>query len=203
MACDGYNNGSVFNVSVVGRWNNVSDIINSYQMYLVNGGPLDIDDVSESLRDVFDQLYDYVKLFCNVVTVWSGIKIAELDGDCATGLVAFASPITGSLSNDPTPSGVAALASFPTGIKRRVLRKYFGGLDESIIGPSGNISTAGTGLVQDAVDFLLTDMVGVGITWRYVYRSTIDGVPTNVFPRSGKANSIPAYQRRRRLGTGN
>lgn len=203
MACDNYSNGSVFDVAVQGKWNNVSQTINTYQMLLISGGVTDIDTVSASLEEYFRVAYTIVKAICNAVQVFEGIKIAELDGDCATGLVPFdGGSLVGDLVNDPIPSGVAALISFPTGVKRVVLRKYIPGLDESVIGPSGNVGTASQNVVASFGDHLRSQLTYGGLTWRMAWRSP--KLPSqNLLPIGQKVSAIPAYQRRRRAGTGN
>ena len=199
MACE-LANGGIVQVTVHGRFNNAADVNNVYQVQLIDGGPLTLNEVGEGLADWFEVLYDYVKLFCNALVTWQGISAQHLNGNCVTGLHTFTSPIVGSLTNDVVPPGVAALMSFQTGIARVVGRKYFGVLDESVIGATGGLTGTFTAQAANIGAHLTQDTLVSGLTWQAGHFSpkTLEWQPFTGYTYS----TNPAYQRRRRVGSG-
>jgi hypothetical protein len=199
MACD-LSNGGVVRASVYGKWNLVSDLVNSYQFQLVSGGPVSLSQEISDLRTLLEDLYDLVKEFCNVVSVFQGFHAEHLNGNCGTGNVPFTAPIQGALTGDAIPPGVAALISFPTGVRRVVMRKYFGGLDSGVLDADGEIEATAYGDFNAVISYLMSPIVVGARTWRFGYQSP----KTSTFevPFTNVLHTTPAYQRRRRPGTG-
>jgi len=196
MATCDINVGAVVQATVVGNFNGVSDVQNSFQFRYAAGDPLTLGEMGTVLVEIVEDIYTLVKAVCNVLQVWEGITASHLNGNCSTGFLPFDSPIVGALATQPTPPGVAVLYSFPTGFKRVVPRKYFGALDESAISASGNIS-AGFSTELDALrDHMLGDLTTATTTWHYGYYSP--KLSEFVRPIAGKWSTYPAYQTRRK-----
>lgn len=200
--CENFGIGKVWKVDVLGSISGVAETVQTY--HLRYDGILVPHTLAQAITDVadwVDDLYALVKLFCNAVTTWDKYKVSGLGEVCVSGEVGIATPIVGSLTNDPVPSGVAGLISFSTNFKRVGLRKYFGALDEGSIGGSGNIGSSTTSDMVDVKDFLLAQYTaGSGRRYTYGYQSPAIG--GFVAPNGGIVRQIPAYQRRRRQGVG-
>lgn len=195
-----YNTGAQFRITAEGDASNAGDLANVYEYYMGTGTGVSGADVLDDLVDIFTALYVLISAFTNAVAVWRGIRVTELDGSNATGLLPFVGgDITGQLTNDPIPTGVALLMSFPTGIKRVVPRKFFGVLDTSLLGASGNFGSAPTTAMTNTAAFLVTPQVETQ-TWYYSHK--VKGVGPTVFPDSAVISLVPAYQRRRKLNVG-
>lgn len=195
-----YQQGAQFRATVVGDASSAGDIINVYEYQMNNGSNVSGATVLTDLEVILRGLYTLVALINNAVTVWRGFRVEELDGSNATGLLPFVGgDITGALTNDPVPSGVSALILFPTGVKRVLLKKYFGVLDESEIGPSGNIPTATLNDLGDIAAYLLA-VQSFNQDWSYGFKSPKTG--TFLIPDESTVSAIPAYQRRRKFRVG-
>lgn len=192
--------GHIFAVNVKGRWNAAADVVNSFQIEYVDGGTISAATLYNDLGNWTGALLDLVKLFCNALMVWEKYNVAHLDGNCGSGDLAISPTIPGSLENDLVPGGVAALSSFPTGVRRVVPRKYWAGLDSSMIGAGGYLTPTAQGLVEDVNDFLMTPYVTGTQTYRYGYFSP--KTTSWLIPNTAAVSNVPAYQRRRRVGTG-
>lgn len=196
----GFDNGGILVVQAEGTFNGLSKVINSYQLLLTDGGPVTYEDWRDDIRDWGDALYTLVKAVCNVLMVFEGVRGEFTQGVCSSGFIPFVTPLTGELLGDPVPSGVAALISFPTGVSRVVPRKYFGVLDAGVIDTNGNLADTTFGDFNAIGAYLRDPQTINGRTWQYGYLSP----KTSSFevPFSAVLSQTPAYQRRRRVGTG-
>lgn len=107
----------------------------------------------------------------------------------------------GGSSSEPLPSGVAALVSFSTSTLKRRGRKYIGGLTESLV-TGGTLSSS---FMTDLAAFAgeaTNPFAGMalGAIWTPVIFSVIGNTYTTI--SAAVVRSVPAYQRRRRPGTG-
>lgn len=195
-----FNAGAVLRVAVVGDYDNNDDVVNVYQYQLSGASGVSEALAYSDLIDVIEALYAIWLQVCTIRTIFRGIYVSTLDNNIVSGFIPFASPLIGALNSDSTPSGVAFLASLPTGQSRRVLRKYIGPVAESMVSTGGYVAPAALTIMGNGITALLTPQVFSPRTWTYCHVSTPGGTP--VIPTSGLASAIPAYQRRRRLGTG-
>lgn len=192
--------GAIFQVDVMGRWSSAADVINSFQLQYVDGPTVDRETLWTDIGDWAYELYDIVKDICNVLMVVDHYRVAHLNGNCSSGTLELASSIPGALTNDAYASGVAALTLYRTGIKRVVMRKYWGGLDESMVNEGGGMSATALGVLAVVNDFLIDPFVIDTRTYQYGYFSP----KTAQFqvPINATRAAYPAYQRRRRVGSG-
>lgn len=202
MACPNvtFNNGAIFEVKTLGRWNDESDAQNVFQYKLISGGGIDFDTVVDDFKTVTKDFLDLLKVVCTTLMVWDNYAVATLDGNCVSGAIAYDATIDGDVTGDPVPPGVAALTSFPTGFSRVVLRKYWPGMAESNVGSDGRLTTTARTAVNTAVAELVADKTVSGRTYQYGYFSPKldDWVNANAYTTQKNL----AYQRRRRPGTG-
>ena len=200
MADETYNAGAQFRVTAVGEFDEASDVMNVFEYIKTDTTPVSGQTVIDDLLEIFENLYVIVVSINNILTVWRGIRIEELDGDNATGFLAFpGGDIAGVLQTDAAPLGVAALINFPTGVKNRQLRKYFGVLDESILTERGNISVTAQADMTDIAAFLVTTQSETS-DWHYSHNA---GPTIGVLqPTTAEVQGVPAYQRRRKPGVG-
>jgi hypothetical protein len=198
--CATYNNGNVVRASAVGQINDTEAYANVYQFQLKDGGPVDFEDFADSVRDFLDDFYQDLMVYFNQVLVMQGVHVDGLAGVCSSGFLPFGANITGSLTNDAVPPGVSLVSGFPTGFKRVQLRKYYGGLDASVVDSDGNLDITFRVNVNSVLNDLVSDQVYNGLTFRFGYQSPKAG--QWVEPTTRFSNTVAGYQRRRKYGVG-
>lgn len=193
------NDGGIYEVRVRGRINNAADLVNVFQVKLLSGGPVDALDFGADLVDYFTQLYGYILPICNAVTVINDLIFSGLAGVNVAGPFSM-SDIDGDLTNNPVPFGVAGLISFPTGIKRVIMKKYWGVFDDSMLDASGNWSSTAVSAMATAAAHMAQPRTYNGRSIEYGYYSP--KVSAWVPAEGWNIKTLPAYQTRRRPGTG-
>jgi hypothetical protein len=194
--------GATFRVAVQGRWDDAVDVVNVYALNNTGSAISDEQNLIEDMIDWATALLTILKYVQNLVMIWDSIHISAWEGEWTLGTNPLAAPIAGTNDNGAAASGVAALMYFNTSTPRRQARKYFGGLDADVlVGESAQLTSAALTALSTLGVFLLDEYVGSYSTYQYgVYQ--IDGTPAFLLPNSGVVSATPAYQRRRRRGTG-
>jgi len=155
-----------------------------------------IDDITAFL----DTLYDNVDGDLHLALDFDSINLFNVDQDKSYGDVAWPSLTDCSGSGERYAPGVALLISLRTGYSRKLGRKYLGFYGEGKLA-SGLFTQ---GVLTNAAAFasqLLSGFVGgtSGETW-------LPGIPTKEGGFLGFTEAVvngnPAYQRRRRVGSG-
>jgi len=125
-------------------------------------------------------------------------KVYNLTQDRPVGPVAWYSA-GGAVAGDPLPSGVAALITFYTGVKRVVGKKFFGGLVETALTAAEWTSATLATLDDIALYFFTPTTIGGHGYTPVIYNRTLKTVaPILLYA----IRSVPAYQRRRKPGVG-
>jgi len=200
MATPIYNIGAIFRVTLIGKFNGTADVINVFEVINTDTDGLTLQQAWDDCQGFAGAVALLAAQALNVNMEFLGARVAELDGDWASGFYPFTNPIPGDLSNGAVPEGAAALMSFPTGVKRVIPRKYFGVLDNSMVSALGFLTSTCVGYFEDVGDLLMVPWEGTYASWEYGYNSP----KTLGFerPLGYSISTVPAYQRRRRRGTG-
>lgn len=202
MACpDVFNNNAIFDVVVFGTYDSSDEVVNSYQMRLVSGGgAASMSDIAESLKDSFETLYAVVKTVCNVIVTFEGVRVATLDSNCVSGDYLFDTAQQGTLTGNALPPGTTFLTTFPTGIKRVILKKFISGLDDSQLTATGTLLSSPRATLNTVWDTLMADVSANGLRWEFGYKSPKTG--TWLKPTTKNTGARVGYQRRRKRGVG-
>lgn len=193
-------NGQVVRVDLVGDFDAVSDIVNVFQYKLIAGDNVADEDVLGDMLVIMSALLVIIKNLATILTVWRRIRVTNLSTGVLLGEASFSSPVEGTSTGDSGAAGVAALISLKTNIPRVVLRKYFGPLAEGVLGTNGRLSSGALDILTDVGEYLLADQTVTPNTWQYGILSP----KTNNWevPSAAAFDNVPAYQRRRRPGSG-
>lgn len=197
--------GDTFDATLLGESDDAGAVQNAFQWRLVSAGPVTDQDVIDDILNIMNDLADLIAAFTSVVVTWRGIRLRHRSGTPTYGEVDFPTEVVGVLTGDPVPTGVAALTRFPTRRSRVQLRKFYGVLAESSIGGSGNISSSTLTDIALAADFLMGVNTDQEYTWEYGHCPDPSSVATCTqwdTPVAYSVEAVPAYQRRRRRGTG-
>lgn len=197
-----FSQGGVYGVSLLGTWDDAVETRNVFQFQKTDPGTISEEFGLDDIEGILGALLAYITAVLHIVQVFRGFQVYRLEGDPAVAERTFGSPITGAIvSADPCAPGVAVLSYFNTGIPRRQLRKYFGGLAESAFDADGNINATVLAAHADLAGNLIIPWAQLNGTWQYGGYQT--GVPGSfVAPESAVTTSNPSYQRRRRRGRG-
>lgn len=164
------------------------------------GGPTDEPAVRAAIIEWIESIYTELLGVISEEASFNAVNIYHTVGDESTGDHPFATLTAGGATGDQLPPGVALLASFLTGIGRRVGRKYFGPLSEAA--QDNGIWTAGTltALVDAALMAALPFTASNGVSMVPVIYDRLNGVMRDIVEVA--VHGIAAYQRRRRQGRG-
>lgn len=194
------NNGAVLEIAMHGRYDSRSDIVNVYQLQFLSGGPWEFSDLVGFVEDWVQAVLAIKKALQTTLMLWQTYSVKTLDNNIVSGKVPLTPTVTGSVTGDCSPLGAAALLYMNTGQSRRQLRKYVGPVAESFVNTSGQLTSAGTDVTTALLAYLLPNK---SFAWGTVaYGHGNPGQNDFVRPLGGVASGTPAYQRRRRPGTG-
>lgn len=195
-------NGGTYQVVMQGFFNTTNAVRNVFHLHLLDGGPIDQGGGLADIEDWLVEIYGYLATITSDLVTYSSFIVNALEGVNTSGNVALSAPITGDLTDDPLPPAVAMLSYFPTGEKRRQLRKYWGGWTEGSIGSFGGFSSAvALGVTTNLAPLFLLPYEGANGAWLYGHYTT--GVPGSfIGAQSMLTTANPVTQRRRRVGRG-
>lgn len=198
-----FENDSVWQVAAIGRFNDESEVRNVYQLAVIDGGPVD---QATGLADIEDWLLVILNILKTVqvaLQVWRGFSVADLNGDDATGEVAFSGgDIVGDISaSDALPSQVAMLSFMNTGTAGVQLRKYWNGLGEVGNDTDGLLTTGMATAVSGIGTHLLQPYIGNDVNLLYGHWQPGDFASGKI-PQTFVTEINPSTQRRRRVGRG-
>lgn len=193
-------NGDIVRVDLLGKFNTVNDVINTFQFRVNSSGDVDEADVLLDLAALLAAVATVVANIANVLMVWHGIRAQNITQDTLLGEASFTEPIAGTGTSGPQAAGVAALMNFKTNKPKVILKKYFGVLDEAVVDAQGLLTSSAQVTLAQVADILADPDNGTFASYTYGVLST----KTSAFevPSPGVVSPIPAYQRRRRQGRG-
>lgn len=194
------NSGDVLDITFQGDFDLSEVINNNYQLIVETAGSHADADVLTDVEQWARDLFDIIKVFIAVLTVFRGLRVFNKTQGLLMDPIVFSPALPGTMAGEAYASGVCVLATFPTNVPRVVGRKYWGPVAEPAVGASGKISTAASVPAIAAVAFLTVPYVGATVSLSYGY----DSPKALTFKRffEGQVSPEPAYQRRRRRGTG-
>jgi hypothetical protein len=155
-----------------------------------------IDDITAFL----DAAYDYIDTDLHQAMDFDSINLFNVDQAKSYGDVAWPSLTSCSGAGERYAPGVALLISFRTGYSRKLGRKYLGFYGEGKLSSGVFAGSVLTAAANFAAPFLAPFVGGTsGETW-------LPGIPTKEGGFLGFTEAVvngnPAYQRRRRVGSG-
>lgn len=190
----------VIRCDVIGDFAGSNAIINSYQLQKTSSGMIEVADLLDDMVEFGEAICDIIKALSTAATVYRRVRVENVTLQEVYGEANFATAIAGTVTGDPNASGVAALFYARTTIPRVILRKFYGVLSESLIGTQGGLNSTGQAVMADVVTFLSTPFSATNGTYEYGYLSPV--AAQWVVPTTFTFSTIPAYQRRRRAGSG-
>lgn len=193
-------NGDVVRADVIGDWNQTVQLVETYQLQLQSGGPIDAADVLDDLAEWFDALWLLIRGYRQALTFLRRIK-AQLvpDGDII-GEYTYSTPKTGQHDSPVSSTTVTAPLSFLTTVPRVILRKSYGPMAEAAINDDGELTSGVQGALADVAVFLLDTFVATNGAWNYGYYSP--KAAGFVQPFAAVITTAPGTMARRRLGRG-
>jgi len=194
------NNGDVLEATARAEFNGVEDVVNVYQIKYTGASPKTDDAAMLEVADFLDTTYQIASSAQSTNLIYREISFRNLTQGLIMGSKPWPTLTAGSGGGASNATGVAGLISLATGIAKVVLRKYLGGYIATVMEADGTFTSAFlAGLL--AFGARLLDMATItGGNYEYGYLSPKTGsweVPTSV-----SATDVPAYQRRRKQGSG-
>jgi hypothetical protein len=192
--------GDVLEVVPEGSYGAVAEVLNVYQFKVI-GDPIALDaDLLEDVEELLTAILTIVKALVHTYQSWSKFRVRNITKGTATLEQSFASPIVGTGTGDSFPQGAAGLVVFKTAHPRVQLRKFIGVPATQYSTSTGYLSGAGTTILEDFADLLLAPIDTTLTTYAYGHQSPV--AETFLVPTTAVVTNNPAYQRRRRPGTG-
>jgi hypothetical protein len=195
-------NNAVLRLVLYGTYNSVVEIRNVFEYRLVTGGPIVLAGVIDDFEEVALALLDEIAAVQATIMSWRAYSVATLNSSWVTGEIPFTAPITGLDMGDSATSSLAALVSLPTGVPRRILKKFVGPLAEQLLTGSGNLNPTGNGLIQQLGDLLLVDFEAANGLWRYGHAIGDPSEPTFLRPIGATVRTVLSPMTRRKQGVG-
>lgn len=200
------NDGDILRIAVRQTGATGNDLVNVYHADVTAGAPATNADALTDIRDWIDSAYSSMNAVIHGSVNPLDIKVdkVQLVGGIIQlieniGTISWGTLYNPAGSGDPLPSGVAGLVLLRTLVGKVFGKKFIPGMIEPQINGDTLQSTVLSALAAYALDFVVT-YVGSAISLDGGILST----RTNQFEYFVEADvsSIPAYQRRRRPGTG-
>lgn len=196
-----WQNGGVYQVTATSEFNGELKQQNVFDFQLLSGAPMTYQEGLDDIEEWLTLIINVLKALQATVVIWKGFSVSELNGLNNSGFVPFTADIPGTVADDPLPPGVSILTYMNTGVKRRQLRKYWGGLTETSCDASGAWLAGAAATVAGMASYFLTTQNLTNGVW--VYCDGHAGVPADtIYPFTFTTTTVPAYQRRRRQGRG-
>ena len=176
------------------------DVINVFQ-FRYEGVPQLSD--TQGINDVIEFLeaiYAIVRVVIPILSVFRDITVRNTTTSINHGVFPWATLVNGAAASNDLPPAVSSMISFPTGISRVTLRKYFGNVSTNQIAQPGTWSVTHQAQMVSAAAIMVVPFVATNGTWAYGHNSP--KIPGWIAPAVALVTSIPAYQRRRRQGRG-
>lgn len=193
-------NDDVIEASARMLFDGTNDQIGSYQFRLTDGGPITDENGVNDVRRILDDIYNLLDTIMSIVLVFEDIRVFNQTQQILLGVHDWPTLVAGTEVQHPIPPGACALLNLSTVVPNVILRKFFGGFTEDQNQLDGTWNTTLVDAVASVGTLLLAPFVELNGTWEYGYTSpkTLGWVA----PNGASNNDIPAYQRRRKQGSG-
>jgi hypothetical protein len=192
--------GDWIEVVTTGQLNATDADFNVYRFQLLEGSFASDEGLLDDLEELVTAILNTVKALYYTFMAWSNFKARNLTRDTATIYRTLASPILGTDANYSAAWGVCGLVSFPTEVARVILRKYYGPVAKDLLTSTGFLTAGATGILTDLSDLLLDEIETSFGLWQYSH--PYGPLLADVRPVGSIITNVPAYQRRRKPGTG-
>lgn len=192
--------GDIIELVLEGEFDDTEDVFNVFQFQVTQNGWTDEDDYFEDLKELAEALINVIKVVSSALVVWRRLRARNKTTSSAAIQLELDAPIAGSGASNPLPPGSAYLIGFRTSESGILLRKFIGVPIEDANDSTGQWSATTIGLLTDIADLLLAEIVTNHGGFQYGHKSTKSLawlVPTGAY-----VSAEPAYQRRRRRGSG-
>lgn len=193
-------NDDIMEVAARMSFDGANDQIGSYQFRLATGGPITDEEGIDDLLAVMELIYTIVDQLMTLKLLFDDIRIFNQTQSVLLGIHDWPTLVAGTETQHPIPPGVAALINFSTEVPKVILRKFFGGFTEDQNQDDGTWNGTLVNAVADIGVLMLADFNMTNGTWEYGYNSP--KILDWVRPNGASNNDIPAYQRRRKQGSG-
>lgn len=174
--------------------------MNSWQFRVEDNTGFATNGVPDELLELVELILSIIDNFYSLIAVFRRFRARNISTGEATLLLELENPHPGLLAGDAAPAGVGYLFAFRTLQKKAILKKFFSPVSTNTFDPEGQIDTTGLSNAATALAQFLAPLNTTLGSFTYGYQSPVS--LTFLVPTSGYAPAEPAYQRRRRLGTG-
>ena len=190
----------VVEITIEAEFDDTEDVVNVYQFKNVGAAYTTEALWQDDLKTLVEALVDILKGYASIYTVWRRYRARNLTQDTPSEQFELDTATAGVIAGNSLPAGSAVLLAFRTQQPKVVLKKFHGVAAEALSDADAkwSSSTLATGVTDIAT--MISVFTLYASSWRYGHYHT----PTAQFlyPTSGYINAEPAYQRRRRRGTG-
>ena len=194
------NSNDISRVTAKMKFHGADAVQNVYHVQNISPTGVDDDDYRTHISKWLDAAYQCINGLLHNGITYDTISIYNITQDRPLPDVDWDTLTVGALAENDLPAGVAALITFDTDTKKITGKKYLAGWPISAVDNDGNfVSAVATVLLCMALKlygtqtfFTINSLPG---TWR---QSTLKFTKF----QSASIDLIPAYQRRRRPGTG-
>ena len=146
----------IIGVDIIGDFNVGTQLVQSYQFRIVEGGGMLQADLLDDMVDIAEVLVTIVKVLFSTVTVFRKIRARNITQNLVYGDVSFPDPIIGTSADPVSSSTVTAPVSFLTGVPHVVLRKSIGPIAENQITGNSLVSAAALVVLATFASTMLT-----------------------------------------------
>ncbi len=192
--------GDVVEVSIQGDFDGTEDVFNVFQYSIATGYTTDEAGFADDLIELVTAVVTIIKELVGVATIFRRFRAQIITQVDAGRLIELDAPIPGVVVGASSPAGVCALLVFRIDKPRSSLRKYLGTISEEDVGTAGDFTSGALTEGAAAIAALMTNITTTLDTYKYGHYDPV----AEIFhkPTGGYMNAEPAYQRRRRRGTG-
>lgn len=197
------NSGNIIRVACRNRYKEVADVVNVLHFTVEDvPGTLDDDKLLTDVSSLVSEAWGSLSSVINAGLEPYLIDVYNISQDYPIGQTIWSLGLWsgGGASGDPLPEGVAALVIWPTSVKRVQGKSYIGVMSEASL-TGGTFTSATVSALEDWADILMSQTVQTnGYSFGFGIWSRVGGTMTQ--PNGKRISTLPAYQRRRRIGRG-
>lgn len=189
----------VIKASIVWRYNASDDVVNVWHIGY-SDKPSDQADFYTDIAEFLSDMYASVTADMSDLVIHNRIELYNQGTNSPEAWIGSSSEFNGTNTNDPVPTGVSALIYCRTSTSRCIGKKYLPPFtEEQTLDGVWNATTIGH-LNTMAAKWGEVFVASNGTTLRAgIWRKLANAI---TYPISNQSSSIPAYQRRRRIGRG-
>jgi hypothetical protein len=192
--------GDILQLDIIGDINGAQEVMNSWQFKVLDDAGFVNQGVVDELKELVEIVLNIIDNMYSLIAIFRRFRARNITTGEATIIIELDAPHPGLLAGTAGPAGAGIMFGFRTAQKKALLKKFFSPVSTGAFAADGTLSTTTISSATSALANFLADIPTVLGNFQYGYQSPVSA--SWLVPTGGYVPAEPAYQRRRRFGTG-